>query len=188
MCKQGEEVQRDPTVSSDRLCRSCVEGLTYQDEINGDSCKSVSSCPGDYSEVSVPTLFQDRLCSAPSSSTFLASTTGIASVAGACAGVFLLLVLIVVVVLRRRHRGDSASFAGTPPGGGKGATAFENPMYEADGGGLAGDEADAEHGGYADVSGLDEPGYLDVSDVPGSTGGGGGNENDGGYLDVRGQP
>lgn len=178
-CKQGEEIQADPTVSSDRVCRPCVDGLTYQDEINGDSCKSVSTCSGGYSEVSPATVFQDRLCRAPSTSKFLESTTGIGSVVGAVCGTILILMLIVVVLVRRRSRRDGATLsAGVLPTKGDGA-AFQNPMYDSLAGGTAassyydgGVDAEDDHGGYSnfDPNGsendAEEPGYLDVSEVP----------------------
>jgi hypothetical protein len=174
-----------------------VGELTYQDEINGDSCKSVSTCPGNYLEVSPATVFQDRLCRAPSTATFLESTTGIGAVVGAVCGTLIVLVLLVVILVRRRSRRDGATLsAGVFPTKADGTTAFENPMYDSHAEGAAagyydrGVDAEEDHGGYANFSptgpgalnDAEEPGYLDVSEMPA---GGPGLDDGPGYIDIH---
>ena len=57
-------MRSNPTSTTDRVCRPCTQGVTYQSANSHTfgSCKRVRNCPSGHYVVSDPTLSSDRVC------------------------------------------------------------------------------------------------------------------------------
>ena len=61
VCGATAEELAVPTLSSDRICRACVQDVTYLDA-STRSCRAVTTCSLGTTEVEAPTLSSDREC------------------------------------------------------------------------------------------------------------------------------
>lgn len=64
MCLSGTELVKEPTLSSDRICRACVAGETYSvaTPMSNQACTATTICPAGTEEVLAPTVTTDRQC------------------------------------------------------------------------------------------------------------------------------
>eukprot|EP00050_Salpingoeca_kvevrii_P011277 m.14163 g.14163 ORF g.14163 m.14163 type:complete len:2985 (-) comp3348_c0_seq1:299-9253(-) len=61
-CSVGQRRARDCSEFQNAACVACIEGTTYQDELNVNACKPVSSCPAGQEQAAAPTTSTDRTC------------------------------------------------------------------------------------------------------------------------------
>ena len=61
VCPKGEEVDKDPTPTSDRVCKKCSTGF-FKDEAGQQKCEAVTVCPAGTFQSKAPTASTDTVC------------------------------------------------------------------------------------------------------------------------------
>ncbi len=59
---KGTRETNPATLSTNRVCVSCVAGVTFQNETNKAVCYPVSNCSVGYAQDKKPSVSSDRVC------------------------------------------------------------------------------------------------------------------------------